>query len=295
MVATPLAHDSAAEISQPDMKQWIRGEGEAIPGKTMPDFKIVKRDYKNVYKQFMSWGPLVRKNGLGAHGTQLFHCERIRRVPQDASHRDLGRQHLSVARSRRLMCATRSCISPPVTNGELAYRSYQRHGREDGRAAGASGGKESRLSHFVQGYPEPAAAVHQQPDVVGSDRKRPVLFAVHLQRGGDVPWRTLTGRQSFYLDHPVYIDFGEHLPTYKPKPLPTQYADLQFSEHGAAVGPTIMLNYPHAARQVAYPLDLWRQPADDDSVARHLSAVDERPGRGVAGHQRQRLGGSVQR
>jgi nitrate reductase alpha subunit len=55
------------------MKQWIRGEGEAIPGKTMPSFKIVKRDYKNVYKQFISWGPLVRQNGLGAHGTQLRH------------------------------------------------------------------------------------------------------------------------------------------------------------------------------------------------------------------------------
>ena len=62
-----------------------------------------------------------------------------------------------------------------------------------------------------------------------------------------VPWRTLTGRQSFYLDHPVYVDFGEHLPTYKPKPLPTQYADLQFSETGSEVGPTMMLNYltPH--------------------------------------------------
>jgi nitrate reductase alpha subunit len=62
-----------------------------------------------------------------------------------------------------------------------------------------------------------------------------------------VPWRTLTGRQSFYLDHPVYVDFGEHLPTYKPKPLPTQYADLQFSESGDAVGQTIMLNFltPH--------------------------------------------------
>ena len=60
----------------------------------------------------------------------------------------------------------------------------------------------------------------------------------------DVPWRTLTGRQSFYLDHPVYIDFGEHLPTYKPKPLPTEYSDLQFSEDQSQA---IMLNFltPH--------------------------------------------------
>ena len=44
----------------------------------------------------------------------------------------------------------------------------------------------------------------------------------------------MTGRQHLYLDHPGYIQFGEHVPTYKPKPLPTQYADLRVSEE---VGP----------------------------------------------------------
>jgi nitrate reductase alpha subunit len=59
-----------------------------------------------------------------------------------------------------------------------------------------------------------------------------------------VPWRTLTGRQHFYLDHPGYIQFGEHLPTYKPKPTPTQHADLKFTED---VSKSMMLNYltPH--------------------------------------------------
>jgi nitrate reductase alpha subunit len=59
-----------------------------------------------------------------------------------------------------------------------------------------------------------------------------------------VPWRTLTGRQHLYLDHEGYIQFGEHLPTYKPKPLPTQYSDLRFSDSSGA---TRMLNYltPH--------------------------------------------------
>jgi nitrate reductase alpha subunit len=64
----------------------------------------------------------------------------------------------------------------------------------------------------------------------------------------DVPWRTLTGRQHFYLDHPTYIQFGEHVPTYKPKPLPTQYADLTFSEQETpADSKALTLNYltPH--------------------------------------------------
>ncbi len=69
VIAAPLAHDTPGEIAQADMKQWIRGETEAIPGKTMPAFKVVSRDYKNVYNQFISYGPNVRANGLNAHGT----------------------------------------------------------------------------------------------------------------------------------------------------------------------------------------------------------------------------------
>ncbi len=64
IVATPLAHDSPAEIAQPTLQDWRTGECEAIPGKTMPALKVVERDYKNLYKQYISYGPLVVKNGL---------------------------------------------------------------------------------------------------------------------------------------------------------------------------------------------------------------------------------------
>src|SRR5690606_749304 len=39
VVATPLAHDTAAEIAQPAIHDWSKGEIDAIPGKTMPTFK----------------------------------------------------------------------------------------------------------------------------------------------------------------------------------------------------------------------------------------------------------------
>jgi nitrate reductase alpha subunit len=59
-----------------------------------------------------------------------------------------------------------------------------------------------------------------------------------------VPWRTLTGRQQFYLDHEGYIAFGENLPTYKPVPRPAQYGDLK---HSTTSAKTAVLNYltPH--------------------------------------------------
>ena len=42
----------------------------------------------------------------------------------------------------------------------------------------------------------------------------------------------------------MYLQFGEHLPTYKPKPLPTEYSDMRFTTEE---GTSITLNYltPH--------------------------------------------------
>ncbi|MDP2936176.1 MAG: molybdopterin dinucleotide binding domain-containing protein, partial [Dehalococcoidia bacterium] len=59
-----------------------------------------------------------------------------------------------------------------------------------------------------------------------------------------VPWRTLTGRQHLYLDHPYYLDFGEHLPTFKPKLNPVKTGDIIQSPQDEK---SIALNYitPH--------------------------------------------------
>jgi nitrate reductase alpha subunit len=59
-----------------------------------------------------------------------------------------------------------------------------------------------------------------------------------------IPWRTLTGRQHLYLDHEVYIAYGEHLPTYKPRADLSVTRDLQKTE---VKGGSLVLNYltPH--------------------------------------------------
>jgi nitrate reductase alpha subunit len=59
-----------------------------------------------------------------------------------------------------------------------------------------------------------------------------------------VPWRTLTGRQHFYLDQDMYIAYGENLPTYKPAPKPELYGDLKETLKN---GDALVLNYltPH--------------------------------------------------
>ena len=61
LVTSPLAHDTAQEIAQPygEVKDWKKGEVEAVPGKTMPAMTIVERDYTQIYDKYVTLGPLV--------------------------------------------------------------------------------------------------------------------------------------------------------------------------------------------------------------------------------------------
>ncbi len=243
IVATPLAHDSVAEIAQPDIKDWINGEVEAIPGKSMPQFTIVTRDYKNLYNQYISLGPLVRQNGLGAHGTKYaiddFYDEMLITRPTTSFD---GKTYPSLQKDVEVCDAILHLAT--VTNGELAYRSYKNMEEKVGLplAQLAEKNRGTRVSYKgLQGAP---MRLLNSPMWSGLTENGRAYSAFTYNVETLVPWRTLTGRQHFYLDHPGYIQFGEHLPTYKPKPLPTQYSDLRFTTEA---GKSKMLNFltPH--------------------------------------------------
>ena len=243
LVANPLAHDTPAEIAQPAMRDWLAGEVAAIPGKTMPALRVVKRDYKNLYNQFISWGPLVRENGLGAHGTQYkvddVYDEMMRTsalVEWD------GKEYPSLFADEEACDAILRLAT--VTNGELAWRSYKNMEEKTGVPLVHLADKTRSVRTDYKGLQTRPMRFVNSPmwsGLVDNGRAySPFTYNVDCL----VPWRTLTGRQHFYLDHPGYIQFGEHLPTYKPKPLPKQYADLRVSQGDER---TMMLNYltPH--------------------------------------------------
>ena len=50
------------------IKEWYKDEIEAIPGKTMPSYIEVVRNYPDTYKKFTSLGPLLAKIGNGGKG-----------------------------------------------------------------------------------------------------------------------------------------------------------------------------------------------------------------------------------
>jgi nitrate reductase alpha subunit len=243
IVASPLAHDSPAEIAQSEMKDWITGEVEAIPGRTMPGLKVVTRDYKNIYNQYVSFGPLARDNGLGAHGT---HYEIEKEYEQALRERPTVTWEAGTFPSLHddeYVCDTILRFAT-VTNGELAYRSYKNMEKKVGLPLAhlAEKSRSVRISYKeLQSRPHRFVNSPMWSGLLENGRAySPFTYNVECL----VPWRTLTGRQHFYLDHPLYVEFGEHLPTYKPKPLAIEYADLRFSE---PVGPTVELNYltPH--------------------------------------------------
>ncbi len=70
-------------------------------------------------------------------------------------------------------------------------------------------------------------------------------FTLNVERL--IPWRTLTGRQHFYLDHENYLAWGEHLPTYKPRPDHMMLDEIQVTLGRMGKVGGIMLNLitPH--------------------------------------------------
>ena len=243
VVAAPLAHDSAAEIAQETPKDWSSGEVPAVPGKTMPNLRVVRRDYVNLHRRFCSLGPLVRSGGLGAHGTSYecadFYDELAARGAKETWG---GATYPSIARDVDACNAVLSLAT--VTNGELAWRSYAAMEKKVGLPL-------KDLAEKTRGVRMSYADLQAQPrrllnspmwSGLCADGRPYAPFTYNVER--DVPWRTLTGRQHLYLDHVGYIAFGEHLPTYKPRPTPAQYGDLQFTKDE---GPTKLLNYltPH--------------------------------------------------
>ncbi len=243
LVTMPLAHDTPAEIAQTEIKNWIDGEIEAIPGKTMPGMKIVQRDYKNLYKQFTSYGPLVRQNGLGAHGTKYaiddFYDGLKETHPTETWS---GETYPSLAEDVDVCNVILHLAT--VTNGELAHRSYKNMEEKVGLPLADLVEKSRDIRTTYKDLQAQPRRFVNSPMwsglVTGGRAYAPFTYNVEKL----VPWRTLTGRQHFYLDHPGYIEFGEHLPTYKPKPSPSQYSDLRWSDEADK---SMMLNYltPH--------------------------------------------------
>ncbi|GAB4298814.1 MAG: nitrate reductase subunit alpha [Oscillatoriaceae cyanobacterium] len=246
IVAVPLQHDTPAEIAQPSIKDWSKGECEPIPGKTMPNFVVVERDYVHLYDRFISLGQSAKKDGMGLHGLHWeiddLYDEMLKSHPIQEWN---GQQYPSVKDA--VEAANVILHLAPETNGEVAYRAFAEESKKVGLPltdlAEPTRGVRYQFSDLVQ---QPRRLLNSPCWTGIMTNGRPYsAYCLNVERL--VPWRTLTGRQHFYLDHEGYIAFEENLPTYKPKPDLRLADDLVMGNGYQPSDKTIVLNYltPH--------------------------------------------------
>ncbi|MEI6678885.1 MAG: nitrate reductase subunit alpha [Mariniphaga sp.] len=243
IVNLPIAHDSIGEISQSSVKDWSLGECEPIPGKTMHHIVIQERDYTQIYNKFIALGPNVR-NGMGAHGNSYNCSDFYDQMFNDKDHLQEvnGQMYPSLKEDEEAINAILHLSS--LTNGVLADRAYKNAEKRTGlKLTDLSEGNKSVKLNFDDLKSQPRRYINS-PVWSGTmgERKAYAGFTYNVEKS--VPWRTLTGRQHFYLDHEMYIKFGENLPTFKPSPKPGILGDLKNSE---ATGKSKVLNVltPH--------------------------------------------------
>ncbi len=229
IVMLPLQHDTPDELAQPVPQDWWTGEVEAIPGKTMPKFKVVPRDYTALADRWRTLGPVTRANGVAAHGLRIpvedFYDMLARRRPATIEVNGETLTVPSLERDRDV-CETIMALDP-ASNGELAYRAFEAEELKTGRMLRHLGeGSRDVLYDFAAIVAQPRRVL-TTPTWSGKVARGRAYSPYTLNVEDLIPWRTLTGRQHFYLDHENYLAWGEHLPVYKPRPDHTMLSETE--------------------------------------------------------------------
>ncbi|MBW7951687.1 MAG: nitrate reductase subunit alpha, partial [Chitinophagaceae bacterium] len=228
VVATPLSHDSVDEITQPTIKDWYAGECEAIPGITMHKLSVVERDYTELYEKFITLGEGIRDKGLSAHGNHYMCKEEFDEMCSSQHfHQRKFKDKLLPSIQEDEWAANAVLHLSSLTNGKLTKKAYEYMEKKTGLSL-------VDLSDDTLGvkirYADLLAKPHRyntSPVWSGLMNNGRAYSAYTYNVERLVPWRTLTGRQHFYLDQEMYIAYGEHLPTFKPAPSPEVYGDLR--------------------------------------------------------------------
>ncbi|NRD79646.1 nitrate reductase subunit alpha [Bacillus sp. BRMEA1] len=245
IVATPLLHDTPQELAQPlgKIKDWSKGECEQIPGKTMPQIHVVERDYKLIFAKMTSLGPNVKNAPYGIKGinwSAADEYEKLKKVLGTVCGGvGDGCPKIETAKSVSDAILTLSSTS----NGRMAVKAWEAlEKKTDLELVDLAAEREEECFTFEQITAQPKTVI-TSPAFSGSEKggRRYSPFTTNVERL--IPWRTVTGRQSFYVDHEMMQEFGEAMATFKPilnhKPFRKNRPEVE--------GKEIVLNYltPH--------------------------------------------------
>jgi nitrate reductase alpha subunit len=247
VVLTPMMHDTPGELAQPfEVKDWKHGETDLIPGRTAPQVQVVERDYPNVYKRFTALGPLMGKLGNGGKGIGWNTQDEVRQLGELSG----------LVLSEGASCGMPKIESDidacevvlqlaPETNGHVAVKAWKALGKQTGRDhTHLALYREDEKIRYRDIQAQPRKII-SSPTWSGIESETVSYNAGYTNVHELIPWRTLTGRQQFYLDHPWMIAFGEGFSSYRPP------VDLKATAgiHGIKRNgnPEILLNFitPH--------------------------------------------------
>ncbi|MEC1739370.1 nitrate reductase subunit alpha [Schinkia azotoformans] len=245
VVATPLLHDTPQELAQPlgAIKDWSKGECDPIPGKTMPQIHVVERDYKLIFDKWVSIGPNVKNSPHGIKGISWSAAEEYEKLKNV-----LGTVSGGVADGCPSINSAKSACEAVLTlsstsNGRMAVKAWEALEKTtDLELVDLAAEREEECFTFEQITAQPKTVI-TSPAFSGSEKggRRYSPFTTNVERL--IPWRTVTGRQSFYVDHEMMQEFGEAMATFKPILQPKPFR----GNRPEVEGKEIILNYltPH--------------------------------------------------
>jgi nitrate reductase alpha subunit len=161
-------------------------------------------------------GPNI-KNGYGTKGVKIpgdkVYQELLDRLGA-SKHEGIGKGYPDLYSDKKAINAI--LLMSGATNGKRAVEGWKSLEEKTGK----------KLAHISEGreeeeYTLDALTIQPRPAIstpvwsgLENDNRRYSPFTVNKEF--NIPWHTLTGRQSFYLDHEVMLDVGEGLPLYLP-------------------------------------------------------------------------------
>ncbi|KRK97763.1 nitrate reductase, alpha chain [Secundilactobacillus odoratitofui DSM 19909 = JCM 15043] len=244
----PLGHDSKGEITQPMgvIKDWKKGEIEPIPGKTMPSLALIKRDYTAVYDKYVALGPNARGK-VGGEGYAYDVSPEYDELKDMLGTFDRGaNEGCPKLDEDKNVCEAILHLSS-TSNGHVAVKAWHNAEEITGqKLSDIPAGRAEDQMTFKNITAQPAEAI-PTPIFTSSkhDGDRYSPFTVNIERL--VPFRTLTGRQQFFLDHEIFQEYGESLASYKPTLPPQVMAPTDTEVAPAEDGQELTLRYmtPH--------------------------------------------------
>lgn len=212
----------------------------------MPQLHIVTRDYPNTFRMMTALGPLVREVGVGSKGISWKAAEeyellrgRVGTINEPGVTAGMPKLETGLQVVETILALS------PETNPHATAKAWDTMSRRTG----------IDLKHLApQAEPFTFADLDAQPRKVltspvwsgiESEERTYSPFVINIEE--KVPFRTLTGRQHYYLDHHWMLEFGEGLPIYRP-PLDMRVLGSTDVRHPRRGGKEIVLNYltPHS-------------------------------------------------